>query len=311
MTSKLPWMKFYGEWFYEDERTSELPLEAQALLMRALWLQWRDGSIPLNLDELRDQLDPRRETGERFKGLWSMLQPLFHLNDVRLVEPLHAERRRSAVQRRASKRLQPSHEARELWETLWREFAGEEWIWTKAQQHALRECVAMAEGDLLKLEQRARAMFGRHDLWTLENATPRLLSSRWNQLAYAVPKRNASQRNLEILRNSARELGLLRDEPSATHSEPKAEPMPNELADRFASAESLTAFEKLMQRGNTNHRAAQELDQLHGGRDKWPTAYREQYERAQAKLADELAAFEALHGSEPFRTVPNLNSPNP
>jgi len=310
MTRKLPWMKFYGAWFYEDERTRELPLEAQALLLRALWIQWEEGSLPLDPDELRDKLDPRHETGERFEKLWSMVEDLFVVDGFRMFEPLHENRRSGAMQKRASKRRGPSDEARSVWEKVWEELVGLEWTWTTAQERALSECVELAEGDLSELERRARIMFGRKDAWTLENATPRLLASRWNPLAYEVkdPKRNAAQLNLDIIRDSARKLGILSDFVPARPTPPKPKPEPG-------FAEAWSPLEKLMGRAAQNHRQAEELDEKFGGRDRWPQAFREQYERAQARLASDLEAYERELGSEPhsepFRTVQNLNPQAP
>ena len=46
MDEKLPWMPFYGVLFYEDEAVNLMSLEEEAMYMRLLWRQWREGSLP-------------------------------------------------------------------------------------------------------------------------------------------------------------------------------------------------------------------------------------------------------------------------
>jgi hypothetical protein len=46
MDDKLPWMPFYGVLFYEDEAVNLMSLEEEAMYLRLLWRQWREGSLP-------------------------------------------------------------------------------------------------------------------------------------------------------------------------------------------------------------------------------------------------------------------------
>ena len=46
MDDKLPWMPFYGVDFYESEAVTLMSLEEEAMYLRLLWRQWREGSIP-------------------------------------------------------------------------------------------------------------------------------------------------------------------------------------------------------------------------------------------------------------------------
>lgn len=54
MTSppRLPWLPFYGTDFYEDEAVRLLSLEEEAVYLRLLWHQWREGSLPAGEAEL-------------------------------------------------------------------------------------------------------------------------------------------------------------------------------------------------------------------------------------------------------------------
>lgn len=46
MTDKLGWMPFYGVDFYESEAVTLMTLEEEAMYVRLLWRQWREGSLP-------------------------------------------------------------------------------------------------------------------------------------------------------------------------------------------------------------------------------------------------------------------------
>jgi hypothetical protein len=52
MPPKLPFMPFYGVDFYDDEKVRLMDLEEEAVYMRLLWMQWREGSLPQQPAEL-------------------------------------------------------------------------------------------------------------------------------------------------------------------------------------------------------------------------------------------------------------------
>lgn len=46
LRAKLPFMPFYGVDFYEDEAVSLMEAAEEAVCLRLLWRQWREGSLP-------------------------------------------------------------------------------------------------------------------------------------------------------------------------------------------------------------------------------------------------------------------------
>lgn len=46
MSSKDPWMPFYGTDFFEDPPVQAMTWEQRAIYLRLLWVAWREGSIP-------------------------------------------------------------------------------------------------------------------------------------------------------------------------------------------------------------------------------------------------------------------------
>jgi hypothetical protein len=52
MAPKLPFMPFYGSDFYDDEKVRLMDLEDEAIYLRLLWMQWREGSLPANPTDL-------------------------------------------------------------------------------------------------------------------------------------------------------------------------------------------------------------------------------------------------------------------
>ena len=52
MTDKLPWMPFFGSDFYHDEAVRLMSLEEEAVYMRLLWWQWREGSLPADPEHM-------------------------------------------------------------------------------------------------------------------------------------------------------------------------------------------------------------------------------------------------------------------
>jgi hypothetical protein len=63
MAEKLPFMPFYGADFYDDERVSLMTLAEEAVYLRLIWRQWREGSLPaerVDLEKLaRGPVTPR------------------------------------------------------------------------------------------------------------------------------------------------------------------------------------------------------------------------------------------------------------
>lgn len=52
MANKLPWMPFYGTAFFDDEAVLQLDEKTALRLLRLLWFQWCEGSIPTDPDAL-------------------------------------------------------------------------------------------------------------------------------------------------------------------------------------------------------------------------------------------------------------------
>lgn len=52
MADKMPFMPFYGVDFYEDESVALMSLEEEAVYLRLLWRQWREGSLPAEAVDL-------------------------------------------------------------------------------------------------------------------------------------------------------------------------------------------------------------------------------------------------------------------
>jgi hypothetical protein len=50
--AKLPWMPFFGTDFYNDEAVRLMSLEEEAVYIRLLWWQWREGSVPADGQDL-------------------------------------------------------------------------------------------------------------------------------------------------------------------------------------------------------------------------------------------------------------------
>ena len=77
MGDKLPWMPFYGTDFYNDEAVRLLTLEEEALYIRLLWWQWREGSLP------GDWADCQRLAGESLGDRLAKLFPVTRSADGR------------------------------------------------------------------------------------------------------------------------------------------------------------------------------------------------------------------------------------
>jgi len=78
---KLPWMPFYGTDFYNDEAVRLLTLEEEALYIRLLWWQWREGSLP------GDWADCQRLAGESLGDRLAKLFPVTRSADGRRRNP--------------------------------------------------------------------------------------------------------------------------------------------------------------------------------------------------------------------------------
>ena len=81
MADKLPWMPFYGTDFYNDEAVRLMSLEEEALYIRLLWWQWREGSLP------GDVGDCQRLAGESLSDRLIALFPVTRNADGRRRNP--------------------------------------------------------------------------------------------------------------------------------------------------------------------------------------------------------------------------------
>ena len=69
---KAPWLAWYGDDFYMDDRVQDMSLEQQGAYLRLLWCAWRDGSIPADPVVLARRL---RVTTSRFRKIWEAVSP--------------------------------------------------------------------------------------------------------------------------------------------------------------------------------------------------------------------------------------------
>jgi hypothetical protein len=81
VADKLPWMPFFGSDFYNDEAVRLMSLEEEALYMRLLWWQWREGSLPA------DPADVQRLAGHPPGDRLLMLFPVTRNADGRRRNP--------------------------------------------------------------------------------------------------------------------------------------------------------------------------------------------------------------------------------
>ncbi len=97
--------------------------------------------------------------------------------------------------------------AAELWNRRWLEHRGEPYSWTTsgtADGVALARCLKAAGGDLGELDRRIVRMLTSTDQWLAQNASPRILHSRWNQLAVEFrPLSKADKNSLPTPRGKA------------------------------------------------------------------------------------------------------------
>jgi hypothetical protein len=66
--AKLPWMPFFGTDFYNDEAVRLMSLEEEAVYIRLLWWQWREGSLPAEPDDLEMLVGNRRAIAGQSPG---------------------------------------------------------------------------------------------------------------------------------------------------------------------------------------------------------------------------------------------------
>ena len=75
------YMPFFGADFYESENVLCMSLAGQAVYLRALWYQWKHGSLPTELERLARVLGIGLDEMQR---LWPEIQPCFEVVDGRL-----------------------------------------------------------------------------------------------------------------------------------------------------------------------------------------------------------------------------------
>jgi uncharacterized protein YdaU (DUF1376 family) len=76
MVGKIaPWMAWYGDDFYMDDRVQDMDLEQQGAYQKLLWCAWRDGSIPSDGAVLARRLGV---TLARFRRIWAAIEPCWN-----------------------------------------------------------------------------------------------------------------------------------------------------------------------------------------------------------------------------------------
>lgn len=82
-----------------------------------------------------------------------------------------------------------------LWDRLWLEHRGAKFEWIQADLTAIAKATKLAGGDLAELERRTVRLLTSSDLWLAQNASPRILHSRWNQLAVEFRPLSKAEKN--------------------------------------------------------------------------------------------------------------------
>lgn len=99
MTSKDPWMPFYGTDFFEDPPVQAMTWEQRALYLRLLWVAWREGSIPADERGLAALVSM---SPARFRKVWPAIAVKWRAESGRLVND-RLERVRGDRQERAER----------------------------------------------------------------------------------------------------------------------------------------------------------------------------------------------------------------
>ena len=72
------------------------------------------------------------------------------------------------------------------WDSEWLRTRGVPYAWTRQDAICLAKCAQLASQDQQEVERRIQALLGSPDRFNAENATPRLLLSKWNSFAVKV-----------------------------------------------------------------------------------------------------------------------------
>lgn len=72
---------------------------------------------------------------------------------------------------------------KDVWDKLWLEARGFSYVWDGKQKAGLYRAHQKANGELTPFEARTRKLLsGQKDHWMIDNASPCLLDSKWNEL---------------------------------------------------------------------------------------------------------------------------------
>jgi uncharacterized protein YdaU (DUF1376 family) len=106
------YMPFFGADFYESENVLCMSLAGQAVYLKALWYQWRHGSLPADQQRLARVLGV---TSDQMAELWPELQPCFEVVEDRLANARCAvERERVLAASEAASKAGKSSAAKRL-----------------------------------------------------------------------------------------------------------------------------------------------------------------------------------------------------
>lgn len=101
----------------------------------------------------------------------------------------------------------PHFDCCRAWCALWRETRPGAWAWTPRDYKGIKQALALADGDVAAvLDRMKRLLVDPPNRWYAQEASPRLLASRWNELGHSIKVRPLAERNLDTLRLAAMEL---------------------------------------------------------------------------------------------------------
>jgi len=94
----------------------------------------------------------------------------------------------------------PNAELLRFWESEWARTRGASWSWSQADAVAMAKCLKLAVG-IEDAKDRITRILECQDRWVADNASPRVLSSHWNQYGFKIvhKQRTALQETLEGL----------------------------------------------------------------------------------------------------------------
>ena len=137
MAFELPWMPLYGNDFFMDEKVLVMSDAQKVTYMLLLWIQWREGSLPNDIDRLARlaQREPRR-----FKTrIWPALVSCFPCmnGDTSRLQNRRLERERAA---KIALHCTYSERATKAAKTRWSEAKGDA---SSIPQAFLKQCLTM------------------------------------------------------------------------------------------------------------------------------------------------------------------------